>query len=664
MLPGITLGLALAASAFAGWLLSGVYKSEAGAPETLEFSKSAAAAFIDVLKRQAMVLGAAALAAAALVYFLLAFFSSKGQAGAVQAGFAFLAGVFFQGLAGFAAAGIFFSAVLRTAAAAKRSGAAAFTLALRAAGAASITTLAFSLTGLAALFLLTGGWSDARSAPLKIAAFCFGSAFAALFVRPTGGSSSKAACASVVAAPDRTVLAGSGARDALSLGADIFDSAAAGNLAAMALGAALAPLYGPKAVFFPLFAAAWGLAACAAGIMSARSSGEGESGNVDALDKGFAAAGITALAGLFLGCALGLDGNMWLFMASVIGVVSAGLFTFAARYYATGQRPARMVAKAASGGAAAALIRALSSGFESAAAPAALAAAAVTGSYYCGVRGLEYCCVSGGFTERLCGLYGVAAGAAGMLSVSGYVLGLGVFGAISGGARAINNATHQEETVQLNTAALAASGRTALAAAGGYAGGAAILSSVLLFSAYMFRTSVLTGRPFETVNFAGAEGFSGGLLGAMLVFLFCAFCLRAGAVPEAAGSASTPAELFNSVLKQFAIPAALAMALPNTAALIFRRSGLGPEVLSAMLISVVVSGALMSAFIRNTAAALENSLVFMEESGAGDPDGGPYKAVLEGCSAGMALQSTAAPSLNVLIKFLPAMALALAELFV
>ncbi|MEI7530120.1 MAG: sodium/proton-translocating pyrophosphatase, partial [Elusimicrobiota bacterium] len=312
MMLQITLGLVLAASAFAGWLLLSVHKGEAGAPQMLEFFKSAETAFFDVLKRQAMVLGPAALSAAALVYFLLAFFSSKGQAGAVQAGFAFLAGVFFQGLPGFAAARIFFSGVLKTAAAAKRSGAAAFTLALRAAGALSSITLASSLAGLAALFLLTGGWGDPRNVPMKIAAFCFGSAFAALFFRLAGGAYSEAAGTSAAAVTEdpSPVIAGNGARDSLSLGADIFDSASAVNLAAMALGAALAPLYGNKAVFFPLFAGAWGLAACAAGIMSARPSGEGESGNIDALDKGFAAAGVTALAGLFLGCALGLGWNM------------------------------------------------------------------------------------------------------------------------------------------------------------------------------------------------------------------------------------------------------------------------------------------------------------------------------------------------------------------
>ncbi|MEI7530262.1 MAG: sodium/proton-translocating pyrophosphatase, partial [Elusimicrobiota bacterium] len=329
---------------------------------------------------------------------------------------------------------------------------------------------------------------------------------------------------------------------------------------------------------------------------------------------------------------------------------------------ASNAEAARMAAEAASGGAAAVLIRALSSGFESAAAPAALAAAAVMGSYYCGVRGLEYCCVSGGFTERACGLYGVAAAAAGMLSVSGYLLSLGIFGAISGGAGIINSVTHQEEAVQLNTASLSASGRTALAAAGGYAGAAAILAAVLLFSAYMLRTSTLTGLPFEIVNFAGAEGFSGGLLGAMLVFVFCAFCLRAGAVPWGGGADATPPELSRSVLKRLAIPAALAMAVPGAAALSFRSSGMGPDVLSAMLISAVMSGALMSAFIRNTAAALENPPVFAEAGGPGDPDEGPDKR--EYRPAVIALQGTAAPALSVLIKFLPAMALALAELFV
>lgn len=647
----------MAAVVFAGWLLLPVFRGGAAAPGTSERSMDLEAAFLGALRRQALVLGPAALAAGVLVYFILAFFTRGGQVGAVQAGAAFLAGVFFQTLAGFAAARIFFGCALRTAAAAKISAAGSFTLGLRVSGASAIITLALDLAGMGAVFLLVGGWDDPGSAPLKIAAFCFGSAFSALFARLAGGSYMEAAYA-----PGGAALAGHGAMNSVNLGADIFDSAATGTLAATILGSALRPVYGPKAVYLPLFALAWGLVSCAAGIMSARPSAEGD--HVGALDKGLAAAGITALAGLFLGCCLGLDCNMWLFMATVIGVVSACLFTVATRYYCGRDHyPSRMVAEAASGGTAAAVIRALSSGFESAAAPAVLAGAAVLGSYYCGVRGLEYYGVSGGFTERTCGLYGVAAFVAGMLSVSGYILGMGVFGALSGSARLLNGAAEQEEAVKLNTGAVAASGRTALAAADGYAGAAAISASILLFFGYLFRTSSLLDRPFETVNFAGAEGFAGGLLGAMLVFLFCAYCLRAGAVPAAAAMADTKA-FSSSVLKRLSVPAALALALPPASVLVFRRSGLSPEMLSAMLISAAVSGALMSAFIRNAASSLENSLAFIEEGGEGGPEGESYKAVAEGYRAGIALKDTAAPALNVLIKLLPAMALTLAGFFI
>lgn len=675
MFSGITLGIALLAAAFAGRLLFRVFKSEAGGPDMLDLSAGAEAAFLPVLKRQGAALGAAGLAAAALIYFLLAFFTSGGQLGAVRAAFAFLTGVLFQALAGLAAARLFFSAALRTAAAVRRSGDEAFTLAVRASGASAIVTLALSLGGVAVVLLLSGGRGDMLNAPLKIAGFCLGSAFAALFLRLSGGAAA--------------ATAGNGAMGSLSLGADLFDSASAENVAAMALGAALWPVYGPKAVIFPLFARAWGLAACAAGVMAAgpRPFGpkteaadvtpapigagdepKGGCGHMGSLDKGLAAAAGTALAGLFLGCSLGLDGNMWLFMAALIGVVSAGLFTCAARYYGEYKyRPARMAAGAASGGAAAAVIRALSSGLESAAAPAVLTAAAVMGSYYCGVRGLESFAASGFFGCRTCGLYGVAAAVVGTLSLSGYILSLGVFGAVADGARVINGLTHQDAAVKLNTGALAAAGRTALYSAGGYAGAAAVLAAILLFFAYLRATSLLTGLPFETVNFAGAEGFAGGLFGAMLVFLFCAFCLRAGLTPD--GSASLPDNFagprpFNSVMKRLAVPAALALFLPPAAALIFRRSGFGPEALSAMLISAVISGALMSAFARNAAASLESAAAFIEEGGNGGPGGGPYKAIVESCPVCIVLKDTAGPALNVFIKILPAMALALAALFV
>jgi Na+/H+-translocating membrane pyrophosphatase len=268
---------------------------------------------------------------------------------------------------------------------------------------------------------------------------------------------------------------------------------------------------------------------------------------------------------------------------------------------------------------------ALSSGFEGAAVPAALTAAALVGSYYCGVRGLENYCVSGALGERACGLYGIVLAVIGALSVSGYVLALGNFGAIVGGARDVCAMAGQETALSQEGGALAAAGRSGTAAAGGYACAASVLAAVLLFFAYMGETARLTGLPFETVNFAGVEGLAGGLLGAALLSAFCAFCFRLPAVPGMR---------VGVVIRRFLLAASPALILP-AAALAFRRSGQGPDMLSAMLISVVVCGGIVSASLCNAAAIFENP------------------RIREGSSA-----------MNALLKFLPAMALALAALFV
>ncbi len=619
MFLALTIGLALAALVFAITLLTLGAKKRGGAPWMLEFSEGADAALSCALREQAAVLIPAVLGVAALVFSFLFFPPSQLRGGAAQAAFSFLSGAGFHAAAAFVCSRILAGCILRTAAAANRSASEVFTLAIRMAGASSILTLAFSLAGVAGLFMLTGGWNDARGAVMKISAFCFGSAFTALFLRLSGGLWSGAPAATG-AGPFRDRVLG-----AALTGSAAFDSAAAENISAMILGAVLWPVYGPKCVIFPFFARALGLAVCAAGVMSARPSAGGD--HAELLDKGLAAAGAAALAGLFLGCVFGLDKNMWLFTAAVIGLVSASLFTFSARYYGEYKpRLARLAAVTSSSrGQIDSAAGALSAGFESAAVPAALTAAALVGSYYCGVRGLENYCVSGALGERACGLYGIVLAVIGALSVSGYVLALGVFGAIIGGAHDLCEMTGQETELRQKGGALAAAGRSGTAAAAGYSGAAAVLAAVLLLSAYMGETARLTGLPFDTVNFAGVEGLAGGLLGAVLLAVFCAFCLGVKVVP---GMGS------GSVLKRVLLTASPALFLPS-AALAFRRSGQGPEVMAAILISVIVCGGFVSAFLGNSAAVFENPRIG------------------EGSSA-----------LDGLIKLLPAAALVLAVLFV
>jgi K(+)-stimulated pyrophosphate-energized sodium pump len=83
------------------------------------------------------------------------------------------------------------------------------------------------------------------------------------------------------------------------------------------------------------------------------------------------------------------------------------------------------------------------------------------------------------------------------------------------------------EDVRQKTDRLDAVGNTTKALTKGYAIGSAALAAFLLFSAYMDEVTGLTGQIFSVVNLAKIHVFIGGLLGAMLVFLFSALAIRA-----------------------------------------------------------------------------------------------------------------------------------------
>src|SRR4029450_12436594 len=73
---------------------------------------------------------------------------------------------------------------------------------------------------------------------------------------------------------------------------------------------------------------------------------------------------------------------------------------------------------------------------------------------------------------------------------------------------------------------LDAVGNTTKALTKGYAIGRAALAAFLLFAAYLDEVRNY-GTDLQVVNIAKPEVFVGGLLGAMLVFLFAALAIRA-----------------------------------------------------------------------------------------------------------------------------------------
>ena len=115
----------------------------------------------------------------------------------------------------------------------------------------------------------------------------------------------------------------------------------------------------------------------------------------------------------------------------------------------------------------------------------------------------------------------------GMLSTAAYVLAMDIFGPISDNAGGIAEMSQQPAHVREVTDLLDAVGNTTKATTKGFAIGSAALASFLLFSTFMDEVSAFTAKPFDQVDIAIPEVFVGGLLGAMLVFLFSAWACKA-----------------------------------------------------------------------------------------------------------------------------------------
>src|SRR5581483_8865116 len=144
-------------------------------------------------------------------------------------------------------------------------------------------------------------------------------------------------------------------------------------------------------------------------------------------------------------------------------------------------------------------------------------------AFYCGVHALA----GTGIARQAAGLYGTAIATMGMLSTCAYILAMDTFGPITDNAGGIIEMSHQPDNIRKRTDRLDAVGNTTKALTKGYAIGSAALAAFLLFSAYLDEIEALTHQPFHSVDIAKVEVFVGGLLGAMLVFLFSALAIRA-----------------------------------------------------------------------------------------------------------------------------------------
>ena len=181
----------------------------------------------------------------------------------------------------------------------------------------------------------------------------------------------------------------------------------------------------------------------------------------------------------------------------------------------------------------------------------------------------------------------------------------------------------------------------------------------------------------------GIGNITGALLGAMLVFLFSSFAIRAvsnvaqeiitevrrqfkeipGLLEGKPGAKADYARCVDittrGALKAMVLPGVLAVGTPIVVGYLLRA-----EAAAGLLMVGTMSGILLATVMNNGGGAWDNAKKFIEAGNLGGKGSDAHKAAVVGDTVGDPFKDTAGPSLHVLIKLLATITLVLAPLFI
>jgi K(+)-stimulated pyrophosphate-energized sodium pump len=682
--------VSIVALIFAGYFAKYVLRQGSGTFEMQQIADAIREGAEAFLKRQYRTIGLMTLGLAVLMFILYGYL--KGWDTSAKMTFAFVLGAVCSALSGYIGMYISIRANVRTANAARSNLGQALVIALRGGAVSGVTVVALSLLGVGGLYYLYGGMTDPEKVPFLIVGYGFGASFVALFAQLGGGIYTKAADvgADLVGKVEAGIpeddprnpaviadLVGDNVGDCAGRGADLFESTAAENIGAMILGVALFPIFGIQGIMFPLVARALGLIASIIGIMTVRSAEDEDP--MAALNRGYYIATGLATVGFFLATWQMLGSYwFWFFLSGLTGIITSLLFVYITEYYTEHRyRPVRSIAESSQTGPATNIITGFAVGLECTALPTLIISGALIFSYYCGI----WSGVTDAQGHPIGGLYGTALATMGMLSTCAYILAMDTFGPITDNAGGIIEMSQSDDEVRKKTDRLDAVGNTTKALTKGYAIGSAALAAFLLFSAYMDEVTILTGQVFDVVNLAKIHVFVGGLLGAMLVFLFSALAIRAVGraayyvINEVRRQFREHAGIMRGemkpdyarcvdivtagALREMVMPGFLAVGMPIAVGLI-----LGAEAVAALLMVGTITGILLATLMNNGGGAWDNAKKYIESGVYGGKGSETHKAAVVGDTVGDPFKDTAGPSLHVLIKLLATITLVMAPLFI
>jgi K(+)-stimulated pyrophosphate-energized sodium pump len=379
-------------------------------------------------------------------------------------------------------------------------------------------------------------------------------------------------------------------------------------------------------------------------------------------------------------------GGYWFFFAGVVGILTSLAFVYITQYYTSGGfRPVREIAQAAKTGPATTIISGTAVGFETTAPSVIAICIALFAAFKLGE---QWAIQTGITTPGHGGIFGTAVATMGMLMSAAFILAMDTFGPITDNAAGVATMAQAPHETRDRLDRLDAAGNTTKALTKGYAVASAALAAFLLFSAYLERVAQLTGKTFDAVNLAKVDVFIGGLLGAMLVYLFSSLAIRAvgkagSAIIEEvrtqfrehpgimAGTEKPDyARVVDittaSALRNMIAPGLLAVGAPILVGILLKA-----EAEAAMLMVGTMAGVILATVLNNGGGAWDNAKKYIELGELKDDAGNvigkgtpAHAAAVVGDTVGDPFKDTAGPSLHVLVKLLSTITLVLAPLFI
>ena len=363
-----------------------------------------------------------------------------------------------------------------------------------------------------------------------IAGFGLGGSTIALFARVGGGIFTKAADvgADLVGKVEKgipeddprnpAVIAdnvGDNVGDVAGMGADLFGSCAESTCAAMVISAVVFAA-NPNALLYPILISAIGipislLTKLMVGVKT-------EEDVAPALMKLLIiSSGLMAFVMYFVTMHLipgtfELGGKIytsmgvyWCFLSGLIAGLAVGLLT---GYYTSDKYdPVKELAKSCETGVATNIIYGLALGYKSTVLPYLCIAASIFVSW------------------DLAGMYGVAIASLGMLGTLVIALTIDAYGPVADNAGGIAEMVGLDKEVRRRTDILDSAGNTTAAIGKGFAIGAAILTSLALFAAFITASEKLMGKPIN-MSLLDPMVYTSVFIGAVLPFLFTAMTMK------------------------------------------------------------------------------------------------------------------------------------------